>query len=298
MRGRPVYGTITASRRRRVCPSVIDHASDPLWLAAIALAMATTGLAAGLLNGLFGVGGGVVIVPVMSYALPLLGVDAAVQQKLAVATSLATVVPATGYAAWRHHVLGAVDRRLLGALLPSLAAGSLIGAGLLLLLRGEALALIFALVALGIAAHFAVTGESWRLGERLPEGMARQAIGAAMGAVSVVMGIGGGTIGVPVMTMFGAPIRAAVATASVFGIIVSVPGTLAAIAGGWGDPRLPPLSLGFVSLPGFALIVPASLLAIPWGVRLAHRLRPLVLKRLFALFFLAVGLRMLARALA
>lgn len=275
---------------------MIAHASDPLWLAAIALAMTATGIAAGLLNGLFGVGGGVVIVPVMSYALPLLGVDPAIQQKLAVATSLATVVPATGYAAWRHHAMGAVDAALLRALLPSVAAGALAGAGLLLVLRGEALALIFAAVALAIAVHFALTGEAWRLGDSLPAGALLHAIGGGMGAVSVVMGIGGGTIGVPVMTMYGAPIRAAVATSSVFGILVSVPGALAGIVGGLGDPRLPPLSLGYVSLPGFALIVPASLAAIPWGVRLAHRLRPLVLRRLFALFFLLVGLRMLARA--
>lgn len=99
------------------------------------------------------------------------------------------------------------------------------------------------------------------------------------------------------MTLYGVPIRAAVATASVLGIIVALPGTLAAIVGVWADPRLPPLSLGYVSLPGFLVIAPASLAAIPWGVRLAHYLSPRWLRSLFAIFFLSVGIRMLIAAL-
>lgn len=291
-----MYGMVVPCRRPP--QRAMSVVADPSWLAAIALAMALTGLAAGLLNGLFGVGGGVVIVPVMSSVLPMLGVHPDVQQQLAVATSLSTVLPTTTYAAWRHHALGAVDRDLLGELVPALAAGSLGGAGLLLVLRGEALALIFALISLVIAAHFGLADEARRLGDRLPRGPSGHAIGAVMGTASVVMGIGGGTIGVPVMTLYGVPIRKAVATASVLGIIVALPGTLAAIIGGWGDPRLPPLSLGYVSLPGFAVIAPASLVAIPWGVRLAHRLRQSLLRLLFAAFFLIVGIRMLIAALS
>ena len=106
------------------------------------------------------------------------------------------------------------------------------------------------------------------------------------------MGIGGGTLGVPLLSMFGAPIRAAVATASAFGLIISVPATLGFVWGGWGDPRLPPWSLGYVSLVGFALIVPTSILATPWGVHLAHSIPPLWLKRAFALFLALTSLRM------
>lgn len=271
---------------------------DPLWLAALAAAMAATGLVAGLLAGLFGVGGGIVIVPVLSYVLPLLGIDAAIQQKLAVSTSLATIIPTSIVSARKHHAKGAIDVALLRSLIPSLLAGTLVGAALIVVLHGEALTLVFALVALLVAANLGLTGVDWRIRDRFPEGAARHAIGAVMGAVSAVMGIGGGTVGVPTMSMFGTPIRSAVATASAFGIVISIPATLIAIAGGWGEPRMPPYSLGYVNLIGFALIASGSILAAPWGAQLAHTIPPLLLKRLFAVFLMLTSVRMFWRSLA
>ena len=108
-----------------------------------------------------------------------------------------------------------------------------------------------------------------------------------------MMGIGGGTVGVPILSAFGAPIRSAVATASAFGIIISVPATIGFIWAGWGNPQLPPFSLGYVNLVGAALIVPSSMIAAPWGVKLAHSIPPLLLKRLFALFLALTSARML-----
>jgi uncharacterized membrane protein YfcA len=270
---------------------------DPMWLAGLAAVMALTGLIAGLLAGLFGVGGGIVIVPVLSYALPLLGIDPAVQQKLAVSTSLATIIPTSIVSARKHHAKGAIDVPLLRSLVPSLFLGTLVGAALIVVLRGEALTLVFAVVALLVAVNLGLTGVDFRLRDRFPEGVARQAIGGAMGAVSAVMGIGGGTVGVPTMSMFGTPIRNAVATASAFGIVISIPATAIAIAGGWGERRMPPFSLGYVNLIGLALIAPASILAAPWGAHLAHTLPPLLLKRLFALFLAVTSVRMFWRAL-
>jgi uncharacterized membrane protein YfcA len=108
-----------------------------------------------------------------------------------------------------------------------------------------------------------------------------------------MMGIGGGTVGVPILSAFGAPMRAAVATASAFGIIIAIPATAGFVWAGWGNPLLPPLSLGYVNLIGVALIVPTSMLAAPWGVKLAHSIPPLLLKRLFALFLALTSLRMI-----
>jgi uncharacterized membrane protein YfcA len=110
--------------------------------------------------------------------------------------------------------------------------------------------------------------------------------------VSAMMGIGGGTLGVPILSMFGYPIRSAVVTSSVFGLIISVPATIGFIWGGWNDPNVPPYSLGYVSLVGFALIVPTSIIATPWGVKLAHTIPPIWLKRAFAVFLAATSIRM------
>ncbi|WP_439577518.1 sulfite exporter TauE/SafE family protein [Elioraea sp.] len=270
---------------------------DPLWLAGLAAATAVTGLIAGLLAGLFGVGGGIVIVPVLSYVLPLLGIDPAVQQKLAVSTSLATIIPTSIVSARKHYAKGAIDVPLLRGLVPSLLAGTVIGALLIVVLRGEALTLVFAVVALLVALNLGLTGADWRIRDRFPEGAPRHAIGAAMGGVSAVMGIGGGTVGVPIMSMFGTPIRRAVATASAFGIVISIPATIIAIIGGWGEARMPPYSVGYVNLIGFALIAVGSILAAPWGAHLAHTIPPLLLKRLFALFLALTSLRMFWRTL-
>jgi uncharacterized membrane protein YfcA len=107
-----------------------------------------------------------------------------------------------------------------------------------------------------------------------------------------MMGIGGGTLGVPLLSLLGYPIRAAVATASAFGVIIAIPATIGLIWGGWSDPRVPPFSLGYVSLIGFALIAPTSIIATPWGVKLAHTIPPLLLKRAFAVFLAITSARM------
>ncbi len=152
------------------------------------------------------------------------------------------------------------------------------------MVRGGAHTAFFALVTAAVAANMAFTGVEWRLRDHFPTGGRRHAIGGFVGGVSAMMGIGGGTVGVPILSTYGAPIRSAVATASAFGVVISIPATVGFIYGCWADPMLPPLSLGYVNLIGFALIVPSSLLAAPWGVRLAHSIPPLLLKRLFAAF--------------
>lgn len=258
----------------------------------LALAMAATGLVSGTLAGLLGVGGGIVIVPLLFNVFPLFGIPEAVQMKLAVATSLATIIPTSIVSARKHAATGQMDKALLRAIWPSMLAGVVLGTALAVHVRGEGLTAVFALVALLVAINMATTAVDFRLAEQVPAGGPRQAIGLGIGSVSAMMGIGGGTLGVPVLSMCGAPIRQAVATSSAFGLIIAIPATAGFIWGGWNDPRLPPLSLGYVNLVGFALIAPSSILATPWGVRLAHAIPPLWLKRAFALFLGLTSLRM------
>ncbi len=269
------------------------HMTDPAWIAALALVMALTGLVSGTLAGLLGVGGGIVIVPVLFNVFPLLDIPEAVRMKLAVGTSLATIIPTSLQSARGHREKGAMDGPLLRSMVPSLVVGVLIGTLIAVWVRGSVLTAVFAAVAVLVAVNMAVTGVDFRLRGSFPTGPFRQFLGALIGGVSAMMGIGGGTVGVPLLNLFGTPIRAAVATASAFGIVISIPATIGFILAGWGDPLLPPASLGYVNLIGLALIAPASMLATPWGVTLAHAIPPLLLKRAFALFLGITAARMI-----
>lgn len=262
------------------------------WLGLLALAMGATGLFSGLLAGLFGVGGGIVIVPVLFYILPLFDVPAATQMKVAVATSLATIIPTSIVSARKHWAKGAIDLPLLKSLTPSMFLGVLVGTWLTAAVKGPGMTFVFACVALLVAVNMGFTGVAFKLRDSMPLGWARQAIGAGIGTISAIMGIGGGTVGVPILTMFGTQIRAAVATASTFGIVISIPATIGLIWAGIGAEGRPAYSLGWVNLVGFALIVPGSIIATPWGVALAHSIRPELLKKAFAIFLAITSVRM------
>ena len=270
----------------------MDTTNDLLWLAGLALAMAATGLVSGTLAGLLGVGGGIVIVPILFNVFPFFDIEEAVQMKLAVATSLATIIPTSFVSARKHHATGTMDVALLRSIWLPMLAGVALGTFLAVWVRGEGLTAVFALVALLVALNMGFTGVDFRVAERVPSGPPRAALGIGLGSVSSMMGIGGGTLGVPILSMFGHPIRSAVATSSAFGLIISIPATAGFIWGGWNDPNLPPYSIGYVNLLGFALIVPTSIIATPWGVRLAHTIPPLWLKRAFAVFLAITSVRM------
>lgn len=269
-----------------------------VWLTLLAAAMGATGLFSGLLAGLFGVGGGIVIVPVLFYILPLFEVPEATQMKVAVATSLATIIPTSIVSMRKHWAKGAIDMPLLRSLAPSMFVGVLVGTALAVVLKGPGLTFVFACVALLVALNMGLSGIDFRVRDSMPRGLARQGIGGGIGGVSAMMGIGGGTIGVPVLGMFGTPIRSAVATSSAFGLIIAVPATIVLMLVGIGAEGRPPYSLGWVNLIGFALIVPGSIIATPWGVALAHSIPPLLLKRAFAVFLAFTSIRMFSSLLS
>lgn len=271
----------------------MEHMQDPVWIAALSAVMVVTGLVSGTLAGLLGVGGGIVIVPVLFNVFPLLGIPEAVQMKLAVGTSLATIIPTSIQSARKHYAKGAMDVPLMKAMIPSLVVGVLLGTVIAIWVRGTTLTGVFAVIALLVALNMGFTGVDSRLRESFPTGILRQVIGIFIGGVSAMMGIGGGTVGVPLLNLFGTPIRSAVATASAFGIIIAIPASIGFIYAGWGNPLLPPASLGYVNLIGCLLIVPSSMLATPWGVHLAHTIPPLALKRAFAVFLGITAVRMI-----
>ncbi len=257
-----------------------------------ALALLTAGVVAGILAGLLGVGGGIVIVPVLFHLLSALGIDDSVRMHIAVGTSLATIIPTSIRSTLSHRQKGAVDEDILRSWALPLVVGVLVGAAAADFASGWTLTLIFAVVALLAAFNLAYGNEDWRLGDALPIGPVKNAMVGIMGFFCSMMGIGGGTFGVTMMTLFGVPIHRAVGTAAGLGLIIAVPGTIGFILAGWGTPLRPPLSLGYVNLLGFALIVPATVLAAPLGVKLAHWLDRKTLRRAFALFLAITSARM------
>jgi len=264
-----------------------------LELALLGATLLGAGLVAGLLAGLLGVGGGIVVVPVLYHGFAQLGVDASVRMHVAVGTSLATVVATAFRSVRSHHARGAVDTTLLRAWGPAVVVGVLVGTAATSVVGGAALAGVFGAVALAVAAWMAFGDERWRLAAAPPVGLPRFAVGGAIGLLSVMMGLGGGTLGVPTLTLLGVPIHRAVGTAAGLGVLIAVPGALGLALAGLGADARPPFCLGYVNAVGFALIVPATWLAAPWGARWAHAVSRTTLRRLFALFLALTAARML-----
>jgi len=267
-------------------------------LGTFALGLVIAGVVGGMVAGLLGVGGGIVIVPVLYHVLALMGVDPDIRMHIAVGTSLATIIPTSFSSARSHNAKGAVDWELLRRWVAPMVVGVLIGSALAGVARGQWLALFFACVAIPVAIHLAFFGETKRLADHLPTGIGGLLMPAGIGGVSTMMGIGGGTVGVPAMTLCGVPIHRAVGTASAFGAIISIPGTIGAIIAGWGAVHLPPYSLGYVNLLGFILIAPASYFVAPFGAQIAHMTDVKRLRYLFAFFIAVTAGRMLYDALS
>ena len=252
------------------------------------------GAVAGLLAGMLGVGGGIVVVPALYFALGHLGVDEAVRMKVAVATSLATIVPTSILSARTHRQRGSVDGALLRAWsLPALG-GAAIGTLFAASVKGPVLAGIFGAIAMLVAFQMVAFPGGLSLRPALPGRAASFAMAGLIGGFSAIMGIGGGTLAVPVLSLFSYPIRLAVGTAASLGLYVAIPATVGLVIGGWAAPGLPPLSLGYVNLVGFAAVLPTMLLCVRQGARIAHAISQPALRRVFGIVLAAVGLRMLS----
>ncbi len=256
-----------------------------------------TGVCAGTISGLLGVGGGIVMVPVLDTALTLVGTPPDLSIKVAVATSLATIVPTSIASARAHHRRGAVDVALAKRWAPSIVVGALLGGVFASYSHGKVLTAVFGGVALLAAIKMLLPLENKTLTRDVPRGFVASLIPTTIGAVSSMMGIGGGTLSVPTLTLMNLPVHRAVGTANLLGLAIAVPGTLAYLLAQTGDAVLPPGTVGLVSLVGLALIMPTTLLLAPLGARLAHLLSRRVLSAVFGGFLLIVAARMLYRTL-
>jgi uncharacterized membrane protein YfcA len=267
------------------------------WLV-LALAMLATGCVAGVLAGLFGIGGGIVIVPVLEAVLGFLGVDPAIRMHIAVATSLATIIPTSISSARAHHRRGAVDIDVVKRWAVFILLGALAGTWIASQVHSRVLAAVFATLALLVALKMVFLPQSRNLTEAVPRGIWVPVIPTAIGCFSSMMGIGGGTFSVMTLTLFNEPIHRAVGTAALFGLVISLPGTIGFILTGLDDPRLPPGSLGFVNYLGFAVIAPTTVLMAPVGARIAHAFSAKKLGILFGVFLASASARLFYQALA
>jgi uncharacterized membrane protein YfcA len=265
-------------------------------LASLFLAMLATGVAGGILAGLLGVGGGIVIVPMLEAALAFLKVDAGIRMHIAVATSLAVIIPTAISSSRAHYRRDSVDLAVIRQWAPWIFIGALGGTWVASLLESRVLYGVFGVMALVVAARMMMGRDASGTGRTLPRGLPGAPIPAFIGFFSSMMGIGGGSFSVPVMTWFGAPIHRAIGTASLIGLIIAVPGTLGFMVSGYGLPTLPWGSIGFVNLVGVAVIAPATVLAAPLGARLAHAAGRRLLAVLFGVFLLVIAVRMLLAA--
>jgi uncharacterized membrane protein YfcA len=273
---------------------IVPDLSQLLPLAAMLVAI---GAIAGVIAGLLGVGGGIVLVPAFLYTFQALGYDGPMIMQVCLATSLATIVFTSQRSVRAHAKKGAVDKAILRSWAPGIAMGSAFGVLVAGNMRTPALMMIFGVLGTLVGFYLAFGRESWRLGDEMPTGVRRAVTSAAIGFFSVLMGIGGGSFGVPLMRLYGLPIHKAVGTASGFGLVIAVPSVVGFFMTGWGAPGLPPLTFGLVNLPAFLIVIGVTMVTTTWGVRLAHAMNPRPLKLAFAIFIMLMALNMLRKAL-
>lgn len=254
-----------------------------------------TGAVAGVLAGLLGVGGGIVLVPAFVAVLTAAGYGTGDVMQVCLATSLATIFVTSMRSVMAHHRKGAVDWTIIRGWTPWIMAGAIAGVMLVSRLSTQSLKVIFGVMVLAVASYMLVSRSDWRLAETPPLGARRAALAGTIGLVGVLLGIGGGSLGVPMLTLHGRPIHRAVATAAGFGAAIALPSVVAFLflpAAG-----APPGTVGSVNLPIFAITIAMTLLTAPIGASLAHRTDPRRLKRIFAVVLIFIALNMLRKAL-
>jgi uncharacterized membrane protein YfcA len=265
----------------------------------LALSLAFAGAVSGFLAGLFGIGGGAILVPVFYECFRLVGVPLAVRMPLCVGTSLAVIIPTSIRSFQAHHRRGAVDlavvRQWWLPILIGVVAGSIIARHA----PERLFKIVFVAVAYSAAARLVLARETWKFGDDLPKGVPMKLYGVAIGLLSTLMGIGGGLFSNLLMTLYGRSIHQAVATSAALGVLISILGACGYVYAGWpAAARHPevmalqlPFALGYVSLIGALMVMPLSLFTAPLGVRVAHALSKRWLEVAFGIYLLIVGSR-------
>ncbi|MEM7694173.1 MAG: sulfite exporter TauE/SafE family protein [Pseudomonadota bacterium] len=268
------------------------------WLILVPLLL-LVGTVAGTLAGLLGVGGGIVIVPILYWMVEagLIAIPEANGIHFAVATSLATIIPTSISSARAHHKKGSIDLALFRAWAPFVAVGALLGGWVAAVIDASALTGVFGVIALVVVVNM-LNPKPFTLAPHPPKGFfARASVATPIGGFSAMMGIGGGTLSVPTLTLLSFPVHRAVGTAALFGLVIAVPGVIGYALAGQDIPGLLPGSVGYVNLPAAIVISLATFFCAPFGVAIAHRLNARALRLVFALFLGVSAVKMIAETL-
>lgn len=275
----------------------MDVLSAAEWgmLAAFLLAL---GGVAGFLAGLLGIGGGVVLVPGLYFGLKYMGFESGALMHVAVGTSLAVIIPTGLSSARAHWKRGAVRLDLVRQIGPGILLGVAAGTVIAGYTPEAGMTLLFAFALSALAVVMVVNPARFSPFADMPRRLWMGVSGVVIGVFSSLMGIGGATISVPWLALCRVPMHTAVGTASALGLVIAIPAALGFILIGWSVPGLPPFSLGYINFLAWPLIIPASVLAAPWGARLAHNVSVERLRIFFAVFLVVIALRMLWGALS
>ncbi len=263
-------------------------------LALLAAAIIAGGAITGFLAGLFGVGGGGIIVPILYEIFRAMGVPDDVRIQLCVGTSLAIIIPTSIRSFRAHQARGPLPVEILKIWALPIVLGVVIGGGIAAFAPASVFKFSFVVIAFLVGAKLLFASNRWHLGDELPGRFAMIVYGLITGLYSAVMGVGGGAVTNAVLVMYGKPIHVAVGISAGVGVIISIVGTISFMIAGWPhQAMMPPLSIGFVSLLGFALMAPVSAFLAPIGARVAHTLQRRTLEISFGVFLWCVGLRFL-----
>jgi uncharacterized protein len=265
----------------------------------LALLLVAVGALSGFLAGVFGVGGGAILVPVFYECFRIAGVPLQVRMPLCIGTSLAIIIPTSIRSYRAHRARGAVDMKILKAWWLPVLIGVVAGSVIARYAPERLFKIVFVMVAYSAAARLLLARESWKLGDDLPQGPLMKAYGLGIGLLSTLMGIGGGLFSNLLMTFYGRPIHQSVATSSALAVLISIPGALGYVYAGWPAAALYPdvaalqwpFALGYVSLIGAVLAMPTSLLTAGLGVRVAHAMSRRTLEIAFGCYLFIVGSR-------
>ena len=266
-------------------------------LAGLLLLLALAGLLAGFLSGLLGIGGGGVLVPVLYEVFGVAGVPEDIRMHVTLGTTLGVIAPTVLRSFFAFRARGTVDMDVVRRMGPWILFGVTLGIVIAHYASSVALRWIWVVFGTALVIKMALGRDDWKVADTLPPPPWLEAGAFLIGVISTLMGIGGATFTVPLLTLHGRPLLQAVATATGIGPIIAIPGIIGYIISGWGEPGLPPLSLGYVNL-GACLIAPLGVFAAPYGVHVAHGISKRTLELAFAAFIACVVARFLWTLLA
>jgi len=268
-------------------------------LVELALMLVAVGAVSGFFAGIFGIGGGAILVPVFYECFRLAGVPLEVRMPLCIGTSLAIIVPTSISSFRAHYARGAVDMDVLKLWWLPIVIGVIAGSVTARFAPERLFKVVFVMVAWSAAARLLLARDGWKLGDKIPTGPLMRLYGFVIGLLSTLMGVGGGLFANLLMTFYGRPIHQAVATSSALAVLISIPGAIGYVYAGWpAAAHYPdvaalqfPFALGYVSLIGALLVMPTSLLVAPLGVRVAHAMSKRTLELAFGSYLFIVGSR-------